>query len=331
MIASPAPIQTVPLDWSASRKRTKPPGRLRIERAAPRPERERQQQRRHEQRDRERDVRDQKHGEEGGGHRRNCRCGPASSPSGGPDGLERDPVGLVPAADELEARTPRAPPHLRLAVDEDARRDQRAAGDDLGGERGPRARRACPRSGWRGRGRTGPRSVGIEPSRARIRFPTRLWRALASVASMAIGSMSTPRARVAPELDRRDREDPRAAADVEDAAERPAIRARPRAPARHSRVVGWSPVPKAIPGSRSMTTSSPARWCRRQLGLITSRRPSGSTWKCCLPRLGPVGLVDDARPQLADRPEAERLEVPERRLDGRDGALRIAASSSAGT
>ena len=31
-----------------------------------------------------------------------------------------------------------------------------------------------------------------------------------------------------------------------------------------------------------------------------------------LPRLGPVGLVDDAGPQLADRPQAERLEVAER-------------------
>ena len=46
-----------------------------------------------------------------------------------------------------------------------------------------------------------------------------------------------------------------------------------------------------------------------------------------LPRLGPVGLVDDPRPQLADRPQAERLEVPERLGDL--GARRIAAPGRA--
>ena len=50
--------------------------------------------------------------------------------------------------------------------------------------------------------------------------------------------------------------------------------------ARQSRVVGCSPVPNAIPGSRARTTSPSAARCRRQVGRITSRRPTRSTGKC---------------------------------------------------
>ena len=51
-------------------------------------------------------------------------------------------------------------------------------------------------------------------------------------------------------------------------------------PARHSRVVGCSPVPKAIPGSSAMTTSPEVGRCSRHVGRMTSRRPTRSTGKC---------------------------------------------------
>ena len=90
-----------------------------------------------------------------------------------------------------------------------------------------------------------------------------LRRALAAVASMAIGSMSTPRAARRPELDRGDRQDPGAAADVEDARVREgavAVRerlerreAQPRrrveaGPERHPRVEGQDHVVRRRPG-----------------------------------------------------------------------------------
>src|SRR6266508_575574 len=50
-------------------------------------------------------------------------------------------------------------------------------------------------------------------------------------------------------------------------------------PARQSRVVGWSPVPKARPGSRARTTSPGARRWRRHVGRMTMPRPTRRTGK----------------------------------------------------
>jgi hypothetical protein len=57
--------------------------------------------------------------------------------------------------------------------------------------------------------------LGRLPSRARTRRATAFRRALAAVASTAIGSVSTPNARGRAQLDCGDREDPRAAPDVQ--------------------------------------------------------------------------------------------------------------------
>ena len=148
-----------------------------------------------------------------------------------------------------------------------------------------------------------------------------------------------------------DREDPRSAADVEEpdgaGGGRPRARGRsggrpgPPAgpptsspssaqrsmPARQRRVVGWSPVPKAIPGSMAITTSPGCRRWRRQVGRMTIRRPIRSTPTWRFQAVGPVGLVDDLRPQLPDLPQPEGLEVAQRpvHLAGRaPGGRRVA-------
>ena len=117
------------------------------------------------------------------------------------------------------------------------------------------------------------------------------------------------------ELERGDGQDPRAAADVEDARVGRGRRGRPppRAAARHSRVVGWSPVPNAIPGSSARTTSS-GRASVASPGRPDDEPPADAhDREVRLPGVGPVGLVDEPRPQLADRPQPERLEMAERR------------------
>ena len=53
-------------------------------------------------------------------------------------------------------------------------------------------------------------------------------------------------------------------------------RRRPRASARHSRVVGWRPVPNAMPGSSARTSSSATALWRRHVGRMTSRRPTAA-------------------------------------------------------
>ena len=67
--------------------------------------------------------------------------------------------------------------------------------------------------------------------------------------------------------------------------------------ARHSRVVGWRPVPNAIPGSSASTTSSGCRRWRRQVGRITIRRPTRSTGKCAFQAFAQSA----SRTMLADR------------------------------
>ncbi len=126
----------------------------------------------------------------------------------------------------------------------------------------------------------GPPVVGSEPSRARTRRATWLRRALAMVASTAMGSMSTPTTRAAPKraaaTDRMPEPQPTSMTDAPSS--RPASASRSR-PTRQSRVVGWRPVPKAMPGSSAMTTSSATARCRRQVGRMTIRRPSRRTGK----------------------------------------------------
>ena len=115
------------------------------------------------------------------------------------------------------------------------------------------------------------------------------------------------------QLEGGDGQDPRPAPDIEDAraGEDPAIgelldpgQAQPRrrmqpGPERHPRVereddvAGLAPV--ASPGRSDDQPPSDAH--DREVGL---------------PGIGPVGLLDDPRPQLADRSQPERLEMAER-------------------
>ena len=173
-------------------------------------------------------------------------------PRARPSRPRRPPATLKPGG--LERR-----PDLRLAVDEDARREERPArprarraAAAASATRTPAMRLARTRSNGRARRSGGcPRARGPGARRGcGGRWPR--------VASTAIGSVSTPEGRVGAELHRRDRRGSRSRSRRRARARRRAARARPapRAPARHSRVVGWRPVPNAIPGSRSMTTSS---------------------------------------------------------------------------
>ncbi len=151
---------------------------------------------------------------------------------------------------------------------------------------------------------------------------TALRRALAVVASIAIGSVSTPTARGGAQLEGGDGQDPRAAPDIEDArvGEDAAVgqlldpgQAQPRrrvqpGPERHPRVEGQDDVvgraPVAPPGRSD--DQPPADAHDREVGL---------------PGVGPVGLLDDPRPELADRPQPERLEMAERLGDLGHGAI----------
>ena len=177
--------------------------------------------------------------------------------------LERDPVALRGPADDRQPGRRQGGPDLILAVDEDPRGEQAPVRPELGGEPGRERRRAARRSGSPARDRTAARrSAGCPGGRANRR-PRRLRRALArasprSRSDPCRGPGPTP----APSSAAAIAEDPRAAADVEDAdaGARPDRRKRPSSaqrsiPARHSRVVGWRPVPNAMPGSSARTTS----------------------------------------------------------------------------
>ena len=114
-------------------------------------------------------------------------------------------------------------PDLRLAVDEDARGQQATAAagravsrpDRVGQLRSQLAPACWPR-GWRGRGRRDRRRGQAAPAGARPR--RRCGRRSASVDSTAMGSVSTARTGPAPSSAAADRQDARAAADVEGAA-----------------------------------------------------------------------------------------------------------------
>ena len=185
------------------------------------------------------------------------------------------------SAAERRRRAARAAPAMRLArTTSNGRLAARQAA--LAGRDATRRRRSGARS------RSSPRS---RSGRCRRRAPT-----------------------AAPEPHRRDRQDPGPAADVEDARGRrrtpavgeplergeaqPGRRVEP-GPERHPRVEREDDVVglAAVPPPGRPDHEPPADAQHREVRL---------------PGLGPVGLVDDARRQLADRPQAERLEVAER-------------------
>ena len=233
-----------------------------------------------------------------------------------------DPLPLGQAAREVEAGRPQRAAHVALAIDEDA------AGHE------PPARAASPR-GADARGSTssdamrlartrsnGPSGAGSEPWRACTRRAHPLRRAFAGSPRPRSGPCPAPapggrrsRPRRGPGCPSRSPRRGRGRRRASPAS------ARRSTPARHSRVVGWRPVPNAIPGSSASTTSPGRRRWRRQVGRMTMRRPIRSTGKCVLPRLGPVGLAHDAPLELADRPQPEGLQVAEGRVGPGDGRL----------
>ena len=115
------------------------------------------------------------------------------------------------------------------------------------------------------------------------------------------------------QLERGDGQDPRAAADVEDA------RVRHAAPIGHRLERG-----EAQPGRRM--EPGPERHPRIEreddivgrASMAAPRRPDDQSpadahdREVRLPGVGPVGLLDDPRPELPDRPQSERLQMAER-------------------
>ena len=173
----------------------------------------------------------------------------------------------------------------------------------------------------------GPDPDGRLPARTRSRPARRLRRALAIDASTAIWSGSTPIELARPEESGRDGEDPRADADIEDAGRAVARRsmgqeavvgeafealeaqARRRVepgPERHPRIEREDD----LPGGAAVT--APGRPDDDAPADVEHREER-------LPRLCPVGLVDDPGRQVGDGSQAERLEVPECRPRPGDG------------
>ena len=137
--------------------------------------------------------------------------------------------------------------------------------------------------------------------------------AFAIVASMAIGSVSTPNAEGGTQLDRGDGQDGRAPADIEDPGtlKDPAV----REPFHRGET-----QPGGGDGARSRTPSpdrarAPRRWAearwRRQVGTDHDPSPDAHDREVRLPGIRPIRLVHDPCPQLADRTKSERLEVSE--------------------
>ena len=295
---------------------------LRVDRRPPRPQRERQQDRRQDEADRERDVRGEQERERvrasraivGGGAVRPRRR--ASSATQSPSA--RRPSTSRPAASNAArtsaSRSMKMPDATRIPPGRSSSCSAGASGTST-----PAMRLASTTS-------NGGSPVGRLPSRARTRRTRRFRRAFASVASMAIGSVSTPRAVAAPSRTAAIARIPRAAPDVEDAraGERPrsasassAGQAQPRrrvqaGPERHPRVEGEDDVvrPRSVPAPGRPDDDPPTDAQHREVRL---------------PGVGPVRLVDDARPELADRPQPERLEMAERLGHLRDGPSAAAA------
>ena len=252
---------------------------VRVDRRAARPQRERQQDRRQEQADRQDDVRAEQEREVGSGIDGDCR---AARRSGRPDAPRARPS--RPRRGARRRRRPaasNAAADLRLAVDEDPRREQDAARSQLVAERaGQRHEDAGDEVGERRRRTAGRRSAGCRRGRgsgARAVAPGVRGRRLDGdrvgvdadgAAPPRAGSRRWPGSRT--RTRRRGRGRRRA----------PRLgRRAPPASARHSRVVGWSPVPNAMPGSSARTTSSGDGLWRRQVGRMTSRRPTRRTGK----------------------------------------------------
>ena len=133
---------------------------------------------------------------------------------------------------------------------------------------------------------------------------------------MAIGSVSTPEGRRGTESERGDRQDPRAASDVEDRGlSEPAI-VRQWLESRETQAGRRvEPRPEGHPGierehdvARARAVPAPRRTDHEPAAHAENR-------KVRLPCLGPVRLVDDPGPELTDGPQAERLQVTERFRD----------------
>ena len=94
-------------------------------------------------------------------------------------------------------------------------------------------------------------------------------------------------------------------------------------------MVGWSPVPNAMPGSSARTTSSGWRRWRRQVGRMTIRRPIRSTGKCAFQAFAQSAsrTMAAARSPIGRMPKAWRW--PSSR-SARATAARIAAASRIG-
>src|SRR6478672_2306660 len=231
---------------------------------------------------------------------------------GRPSDDKGDPIAFDRPVRDVQPSSPERVADVRLAIDEDPGRDEGPTGSHLD----PQVRsEAHEKTRDEVRHDDLVRSVATRETPETCTNPTsdpvapRVRARRLDCDRVGVDAMSGRRA----ELDRRDREDARPAPDIEHAAtiEIPGIRepfegreAQPRGrvqprPERHPGIEGDDDVvgfpPMAPPrGSDHDPIAYP------QHGKIG------------LPRVRPVLLVHDARPQIADPPEPERLEVSER-------------------
>ena len=253
---------------------------LRLDGRPPGAQRERQQDRRQEQADRQRDVDDEQDREQVRGHRDRLYGGRRSGRRRASRATQ-SPSAVRSATSQpgrLEGR-----PDLRLAVDEDARCQERRRPGDSSVARGP-ARAARARRDEVGEHdveRRLARRAGCRP-RARMRRTSRLRRAFASVASIGDRVRVDAERAVAPRgataaIARMPEPQP----DVEDARAgqrargRPAARGRPGTAGSSGAARSRRPSPGRGRGRRRRAAR---RW-RRQVGRMTRRRPMRRTGK----------------------------------------------------
>ncbi len=240
------------------------------------------------------------------------------------DGRTTSRATQSPSADRARISSPARSRAVRTSPSRSTKiPDARRVPPGLSSRRDRRPARPAPRrSGWPGRRRRPVRRSAGCPREPEAAAPGRSggrWRPSPRLRS---GRCPRPRPSPRPVATRRS-PGSRSRSRHPGRGSRPGIprSARSSRAARHRRVVGWSPVPKAIPGSRASTTSPGRRRCRRQVGRTTNRRPIRMDREVRLPGLGPVRLVHQPRPELADRPQPEGLQVPERLVHDRRRAL----------
>ena len=206
---------------------------------------------------------------------------PSAFDRSGSDGLQRDPVPLGGPGRDVEAAAANA---ARTS----ASRSMKI----------PDARSVPP-------GRSSSRSSGARAIRTdAIRFARTTSWAGSPLGRLPVAGGDPARQPVPGRVRERRLDRDRVRVDPEDGRRRPASRRRSRGspsrsrrrgparrraargpppistPARHSRVVGWSPVPNAIPGIQVEDDVVGLAACSRQVGLITIRRPTRRTGKC---------------------------------------------------